>query len=191
MSCSNGLEITCDKESVWKIQNVLPWITLCCVFVSPLLVWFFTGTEGVLWPCVCRLCAWVLLARGEFVQSLAEKSDSIQSHGRNLWNYYYQVPGNLLILLKICVVKILSGSMILEKGWKQPFSAMVFGDMEGLLEQIIWHKNKTEQIIWHKNKTFPFCGLFKDNQAELGWLTGSMCWSRWGQGMKVRKAACL
>lgn len=25
MLCSNGLEITCDKENVWKIQNVLAW----------------------------------------------------------------------------------------------------------------------------------------------------------------------
>lgn len=97
----NGLEITRDKESVWKIQNVLPWITLCCIFVSPLLVCFFIGAEGVLWPRVCRLCARVLLARGEFVQSLTEKSDSIQSHARNqlvVYYYYYLLITRFLLI---------------------------------------------------------------------------------------------
>lgn len=40
------------------------------------------------------------------------------------------------MLLKLRVVKVPPGSLALEKGWKRPFSTVVLGDIEALLEQI-------------------------------------------------------
>lgn len=67
--------------------------------------------------------------------------------------------------------------MALEKGWKQPFSAVVLGDMEGLLEQI--------PDTWIRLNC-PFLWLCKDNQTEPGWqdpcadLDEGRAW-RWGK----------